>query len=133
MSQSGNYSVTVSNISGSISSSNAPLTVAFPPAAVRVVSTNVPSGSTVTVPITLAANGNENALGFSLSFDATKLAYAGVTPGSGAPGAFLISNTSATNTGKLGLSIALPYGSTFTAGTQEIARVSFASAVLFTP
>jgi hypothetical protein len=131
--QAGNYSVTVTNIAGSVASTNALLTLVLPPSIVRVVNTDVSSGSTVSVPITLAANGSENALAFSLSFDTTKLTYAGVSLGSGAPGGFLIPNTTATNTGKFGLSIALPYGKTFTQGTQEVARVSFASSVLFTP
>ncbi len=132
-SQSGNYSVTVTNMAGSVTSTNAPLTIVFPPATVRVLNTNVPSGSTVTVPITLAANGNENGLAFSLNFDQTKLTYAGVSLGSGASGGFLIPNITATNTGKLGLSIALPFGSAFSPGTQEVARINFGSSVFFTP
>jgi hypothetical protein len=131
--QAGNYAVQVTNAAGLTNSTNATLSVIFPPTTVRVIGTNVRSGSVVTVPVTMAANGNENALAFSLSFDATKLTYAGVTLGAGATGGFLIPNTSATNTGKLGLSVALPYGTTFSAGTQEVARVSFASAVIFTP
>jgi hypothetical protein len=132
-SQAGTYRLAATNSQGYAISSNAFLAVNFPPATVRLVSTNVPSGSIVTVPITLAANGNENGLAFSINFNTTNLSYAGVSLGNGAPGGFLISNTSATNTGKLGLSIALPYGTTFNSGTQEVARVSFASAVLFSP
>jgi hypothetical protein len=131
--QTGNYSVTITNVAGSVTSSNAFLTLVLPTSIVRVVNTNVPSGSVVTVPVTLAANGTENALAFSLNFDTTKLTYAGVSLGSGAPGGFLIPNTTATNTGKFGLSIALPYGKAFNPGTQEVARVSFASSVFFTP
>jgi len=131
--QSGNYSVTMTNIAGAVTSSNALLTIVFPPATVRIVSTNGPSGSVVTIPITLAANGNENSLAFSFTFDQTRLTYAGVSVGSGAPGGFLIPNTTATNLGRLGLSVALPYGKTFGPGTQEVARISFRSSVFFTP
>jgi Concanavalin A-like lectin/glucanases superfamily/Immunoglobulin domain len=133
MSQAGNYSVTITNIAGAAASTNALLTVVFPAATVRIVSTNVPSGSIVTVPIRLAANGNENAIAFSLNFDQTRLTYAGVSVGSGAPGGFLIPNMTTTNLGRLGLSVALPYGKTFSPGTQEVARISFASSVFFTP
>src|ERR1051326_1909491 len=132
-SQIGTYRLAATNSQGYAISSNALLTVNFPPSTVRLISTNVPSGGTVTVPVTLTANGNENSLAFSLNFDTTKLTYVGITLGSGAPGGFLIPNTSATNTGKLVLSVALPYGRTFNPGTQEVARVSFASSVFFTP
>jgi hypothetical protein len=131
--QAGTYSVTITNIAGSVTSSNALLTLVFPPATVRIVSTNGPSGSIVTIPITLAANGNENALAISFNFDQTKLTYAGMSVGAGAPGGFLIPNATATNLGRLGLSVALPYGKTFSPGTQEVARISFRSSVFFTP
>jgi hypothetical protein len=127
MAQSGNYSVFISNPAGSITSSVAVLTVTFPPAPFQVVSTNVNSGGTVGVPITLGANGNENALAFSLSFDPTLLTYATAT--ASAPGAILIPNTSSLNSGRLGLALVLPPGSTLTPGTQQVAVVNFGSVI----
>ena len=129
-SQSGNYSVMVTNIGGSVTSSYALLTTVFPPASVRIFSNNVTAGGTLNVPVVLVANGNENALSFSLSFDTAKLTYANTTLGSGASNAVLIPNTSIINSGKLGLSIALPDGATFNPGTQQVAQVSFVAAVL---
>ena len=87
----------VTNAAGRVISSNALLTVVFPAAAVRVVSTNAVAGNAVALPVAMGANGNENTLAFSLNFDTTRLAYAGVTLGSGAAGAVVMPNTSQTN------------------------------------
>jgi hypothetical protein len=63
--QQGPYNVVVTNVAGSVTS-NAVLTVVFPPATIRVVNvTNAASGGSVTVPVVLSANGNENGVGFS--------------------------------------------------------------------
>ncbi len=130
ISQAGNYSVTVTNAAGSATSTNAFLTVNFPPAPVQLPNTNAASGGIVTLPVVLVANGNENALGFSLNFDSTRLTYTGATLGSGAPGAVLMSNASQINSGRLGLAVALPPGATFSPGAQQVVQVSFVAAVL---
>ena len=108
-SQAGNYSVVITNVVGTASSSNATLTVNFPPASVRVVNvTNAQSGATVNVPVSLAANGNENGLSFSLNFDPTKLTYVSTALGSGASGATLLTNAAQAASGKLGVLLTLP-------------------------
>jgi hypothetical protein len=121
----GRYSVVVSNPYGWAASSNATLTVTFPPAVVRVGSTNVMAGGPVTVPVTLVANGNENSLGFSLNFSTQRLAFASATLGSGAAGATLLVNTSLIATGRLGIAVALPQQFNFAPGTQQVVRVTF--------
>jgi hypothetical protein len=129
-SQAGNYSVVITNVVGTASSSNATLTVNFPPASVRVVNvTNAQSGATVNVPVSLAANGNENGLSFSLNFDTTKLTYVSTALGSGASGATLLTNAAQAASGKLGVILALPPNQTFAAGTQELVQVTFMAAV----
>ena len=129
-SQAGNYSVVITNVVGTASSSNATLSVNFPPASVRVVSvTNAHSGATVNVPVSLAANGNENGLSFSLNFDPTKLTYVSTALGSGASGATLLTNAAQAASGKLGVMLALPPDQTFAAGTQEMVQVTFMTAV----
>ena len=128
--QAGSYSVQVSNAGGSVTSSNAVLSVGFPPAQVLVGSNTVDAGGVVTFPIVIVANGNENALGFSLSFSPALLTYANITLGPGAAGATLISNPNDVGSGLLGVLLALPPNQTLVAGTQEIAEVSFTAAAV---
>ncbi len=127
---SGPYSVLVSNSWGSIGSSNSVLSVIYPVAHASIPSPNVASGDMLTVPVVLAANGNENTLAFSLSFDTTKLTYASVSLGDGAPGGYLLPNASIINSGKLGAAVALPPGVTFSPGAQPVAQVRFLVSVL---
>jgi hypothetical protein len=82
------------------------------------------------VPVTLLANGNENAFGFSLSFSTQRLTFASVSLGSGAAGGSLLLNTSQADVGKLGIAVVLPVGAAFAPGTQEVARVNLTSPVL---
>ncbi|MCX6922096.1 MAG: immunoglobulin domain-containing protein [Verrucomicrobia bacterium] len=131
MSQAGNYSVVITNAAGVISSSNVTLSVNFAPAGVRVLGVaNAPSGASVMVPVVLAANGNENALSFSLAFDATQLTYVSTALGSGASGATMLLNPAQAASGKLGVILALPTGTTFPPGTQEVVQVTFMTALL---
>lgn len=129
-SQAGNYAVVVTNSAGSATSSTAALTVVFPPAPVRVVGASGPAGGSVLVPVIVVANGNENAVGFSLNFDPTLLAYGSVNLGSGASGAALLLNTNQVVSGKLGVALALPAEGVFPAGTQEVVQVEFTLAVV---
>jgi hypothetical protein len=125
VSQAGTYAVVVTNAGGSVTSSNAMLTVNFPPAPVRVVSTSAIAGGSVTVPVVLVGNGNENALGFSLNFDPSMLTYRGIALGSDAAGATLIVNANQTGGGNLGVALALAAEAMFPSGTQELVQVSF--------
>ncbi len=129
LSNAGGYSVIVSNAAGTVTSTTAQLTVNLLPAIVRVVGTDGPAGATVSVPIQLVANGNENAVGFSLNFPPSLLSYVGADLGSGASGASLLVNASQAANGTLGLALAFSAGTTFTAGTQEVVRVSFTTTV----
>ena len=128
--QAGSYALQVTNVAGFAISSGATLTVNFPPANLRIVNTAAIGGQVVTVPIVIAANGNENALGFSLSFATSRLTYTNVSIGTGATGAALLVNTNSAGSGALGIAIALPTGMTFSPGTQEVAEVSFIAAGL---
>jgi Immunoglobulin domain/Cohesin domain len=129
-SQAGSYSVFVTNAYGWTNSTFAFLTVNFPPAPILVVSTNVMGGNSVDVPVVLVANGNENTLTFSMNFNTQRLAYAGITLGSGAGDAALLPSTGQTPNGRLGVSLQLPGSETFASGTQEVVRVTFTSAIL---
>jgi hypothetical protein len=123
--QAGAYSVLVTNALGSALSSNAMLTLSFPTAVVRVGSTNVMAGKPITLPVWLAANGNENGLGFSLNFNTQRLAFVSVALGSGADGATLFVNANYAATGRVGVAVAFAPQQTFAPGTQEVVRLRF--------
>ena len=131
--QAGNYSVHVTNAVGSATSSNALLTVNFAPASVLISGQTVGLGGSVTLPVLLVANGNENALGFSLAFSPGLLSYVNLNLGPGAAGATLVVNTNQAANGQIGVLISMPANSTFAPGTQDVVEVSFLTAFLTNP
>lgn len=125
LAQAGPYSVAVSNDFGGVISSNAILTVIPGPVPVRLLSAGNFGGSKVEVPITVEANGIESSMGFSIAYSPTYLKFARVVAGSGASNAVVTANTNMVGTGRLGVALTLPFGTTLAAGTQEVARVIF--------
>lgn len=123
--QAGTYSVKVSNDIGFVTSSDAVLRVDYPPATVYVADASGSASLPITVPVVLEANGNENAVSFSVNFDPALLTFANVVTGSGAVGGSLFSNTNMVGSGKLGLILALPSGSVFSVGAHEVVKVMF--------
>ncbi|MEO8426050.1 MAG: immunoglobulin domain-containing protein [Verrucomicrobiota bacterium] len=121
VSQSGNYSVTVSNISGSVTSLNAVLAVQTQVPRRLGTSRILQLGSQVGVPIILRANGQENTISFSLRYDTN--AYSNP--------AFLTIYTNAvldltlTKPGVAGLALTLPAEDTFRAGYRLIGIMRF--------
>src|ERR1051326_6662577 len=93
-SQAGVYTVLLTNIYGSATSSPAVLVVDFRPANVSLPVTTAVSGGDVSVPLTLAANGNENVLTFSLLFDPELLIYSNTLLAQGATGVSLLVDSS---------------------------------------
>lgn len=83
------------------------------------------TSSTVTIPIELEAQGNENALGFTLAFDANLLNSPVAVLGTDAAAALLLLNPTEVGSGRLGVGLALPAGQKFAAGTKQILRVTF--------
>jgi hypothetical protein len=130
LSDAGSYSVVVTNVSGSVTSSPAVLSVSLPPATVQLAAATVAVDGNVSLPVSLVANGNENALGFTLDFDPALLNYNGVALGTGASGASLLLNTSHSASGQVGVALAMPAGAMFSAGTQQLVIVSFTSPII---
>ena len=70
--------------------------------------------------------GNENALGFSLKFNANDLQFVGAKLVN-APGAMLIVNTNKAANGEVGLALALSPGKSFSKGLQDVIQLTFRS------
>ncbi|MBI1763248.1 MAG: hypothetical protein HYR56_17630 [Acidobacteria bacterium] len=99
------------------------------PRLIRVNATSAALGSSgVPVAVELVAQGDENALGFTLSFDPAVLSNPQAALGADAVGAQLAANTNQTAQGRLGLAVALPAGQKFAAGTRQLAVVTFSIA-----
>lgn len=95
---------------------------------IRVVNTTAAPGSTATVSVELVAQGNEAAMGFSLTFNPAILSNPQTTLGSGAAGAALNPNLNQVAQGRLGIVVALPAGQAFPAGTRQLLSINFAVA-----
>jgi hypothetical protein len=91
----------------------------------RVGDTKAALGQDVLVPIWLLAQGNENAVGFSLRFDPARLAFRSVALGEGAPGAMLQVNAAQAERGRLGVVLARSAGEAWPAGEAALVRVRF--------
>ncbi len=123
--QSGNYSCVVTNLAGSVTSGNASLTVSAPPRLLRVVERSVATAGEVDVPVELVALGDENAIGFSLSFDPARLAFVSAAAGAGASGASLLANTSQTAAGRVGVALVRGTDERFAAGASVAVIMRF--------
>ncbi|MGZ4963234.1 MAG: immunoglobulin domain-containing protein, partial [Limisphaerales bacterium] len=87
------------------------------------------SGVTNVVSVQLNAQGDESAIGFSLSFDSQLMHFTGGAIGNGASGASLNINAVQASNGTVGVALELPFGHSFAAGTQEVVRLSFVPVV----
>ena len=101
------------------------LTGQFPERTVRLADTSA-VGNAVRLPVELVAQGNENAVRFSLDFDPAILRHPDASLGSDATAAALVFDASEVDSGRFGMALALEPGQSFRAGTNEIAIVTFA-------
>jgi uncharacterized protein (TIGR03437 family) len=92
---------------------------------VRVVNSSVAAGQTINLSIELVAQGNENAVGFSLNFNQSIFSNPVVTLGAGAIDALLNANTNQAAEGRIGVVLALPAGQTFSAGVRQVVSIAF--------
>ncbi len=125
----GTASVTVINPAPGGGTSNAASFTINPPQTtnrtVRVVASSGGAGATVSAPVELISQGDENAVGFSLNFNPSVLSNPQVALGGDAAGAQLNVNTSQVAQGRIGIALALGAGQTFSAGTRRIVVVTF--------
>ena len=120
----GLYNCIVSNGIEPFATSNAALLTVFD-RLVKIVSQAAAPGTTVIVPVQLLAHGDENALGFSVSFDPSQLTFVTAAVGAQASDASLNTNSTQASSGKVGLALAKPSGAVWAAGTQEVVKITF--------
>lgn len=120
----GDYNVVVSNgILPNATSTSAQLSIAA--RIVQIASVTAAPGANVTVPVQLIASGAENALGFSVNFNTAQLTYVSAVVGANAADASINLNTSAAASGRIGVALSKPSGVVWTAGTQEVVKITF--------
>jgi hypothetical protein len=93
------------------------------PRQLRVAASYLVPGEPGVIPVVLEAQGNENALGFSLAFDPAVFAYTNVSLGANGAGATIQVNALGASQGKLAVVLTLPVGQAFPAGSREVIRV----------
>ena len=93
-----------------------------------VASASIAAGQNVNVSVYYNGLGDENALGFSLYFDTTRLTFISAAVGSGAAGAGLTINPNQAGQGRLGFILALSAGTVFPAGTRQLVTITFTAA-----
>jgi len=96
------------------------------PRLLRVIAGDNSSGKARTVMVELDAQGDENALGFSLRFNPSKWRFVSAEAGLDARRAVIHVNASEAASGGIGFLLALPAGGRFNAGGRRIVALKFA-------
>lgn len=91
----------------------------------RVQQSIAARGQNQSIIVEMEAVGNENAVGFSLNFDASQLRYVSASTFGGSTGAAININTAMVGVGKVGIALALPGGQKLFLGKQPIAIITF--------
>lgn len=91
---------------------------------IRVLNAAAAPGGAVNVIVEMDSQGNENALGCSLTFNPAIFTNPKATLGTGATGASLNFNTNQLAQGRLGVVVALPSGQSFAAGTRQLVVIA---------
>jgi len=107
------------------SSGSEPAPAGFTNRAVHIPDATLVRGQNGDVVIELLAQGDENALAFSVSFDPAELVFKAAVVGSAATNTTFNVNTNQAGSGSLGIAMALSAGQVFTAGTDQVARITF--------
>lgn len=92
---------------------------------VRALDASFQRGQVGTVQVELSAQGDENALAFTLNFDPAQVQFNDALVGTDASGATLSLNRTQARDGRIGLAIALPTGKTFAAGARAVLTLRF--------
>ncbi|MFA6544361.1 MAG: Ig-like domain-containing protein [Limisphaerales bacterium] len=82
----------------------------------------VAAGNSITVPVSILADGDENGVGFTLTFNSALLTYTGITAESGLT---LVANAGQAGSGLLGVVLSKPTDNTFSGGYNPMVYVTF--------
>ena len=102
------------------------------PRSLILQSVTAAAGQEVSISVRSVSIGDENAMGFSLSYDPALLSYRGETLGAAGIGSSLMVNTNQAASGKVGFVLARPVGQQFAAGIGELLRLRFRAATNLT-
>jgi len=94
---------------------------------VRLIRTKLSSDQSFSVSLELEAQGNENALGTTLNFDPSQLAFVTATTGKDARTSTLAVNSNNASKGHIGIALALEPGKSFPSGRREVVKLTFRS------
>ena len=107
----------------------APLTFTpAPPSADRVIhlgAATLAVGQMREIPVLFTASGQENAVGFSVTYDPAELTFVEAVKGAGGQQASLLANGRSAQGGQIGVVVALNAASRFPAGPVELVRLRF--------
>lgn len=118
--------VTVNNPApGGGTSNSSVFTITPNPRLLKVANASGSPGSNASLTIQLLAQGDENALGFSLFYDTSLLSNPTASLGADAASATLNVNASQVAQGHYGVALSLPAATSFTAGTKNLVVVTF--------
>ena len=110
-------------------SSNSPNKSDLPPSTtVRFTGLVIAMGARRQISIEVDTQGDENALGFSIMFDAGKLTFISAVKSAEFGSSTLNVNELGSNEGRVGIALALPTGQSFGVGTHRVVTITFAVA-----
>jgi hypothetical protein len=104
-----------------------PMGLPSPTRTLQVGTVSVGRGQTVSVPVLLVCTTNENAVGMTIDYDASRLKFLNATLGSATVVGGIINVNTNHGPGEVGVALAMSPGLALAAGTNQVAVLQFAS------
>lgn len=124
-SDSGAYTLTATNPSGSVTTNAANIIVIANPRTASIADSPGDIGGSVFAPVIFNATGTEHGLQFSFACDPAVLSNGRITAGSDAAGAVILLDRTQEAAGRLGVTLTLPGTAAFAAGVRQVLTVQF--------
>ena len=122
---SGAYTLTATNSSGTVTTNPANLIVLINPRTASISNSTGDIGGSVLAPVLFNASGDEHALQFTLEYNPTMLSNGQITAGPDASGAGIVLDRSMEGTGALGVTVTLQGNGVFTGGLKNLLTAEF--------